>query len=251
MTTGRTGPALMTATTASGAEVEVVVKFKASCEMGTTSLAAEALAAMLATDLGLPMPRPYLVEIDPDFADSIADPTIRAKVIASVGTNFGTERIPSGFYALPTGKPLPEAIRPTALEVLAFDTLIANPDRRLGNPNYQTNGRAMFIYDHELALMTKAIINWRPPWEPLGVQFPVLLSPHTTHVFASEFKGKPVDLERLRNAFGAVTPERIDLYRSSLPQTWLTRDVDQMIDYVRQLKSNLARAIQNIEEALR
>lgn len=241
----------MFASTVAGDEVEVVTKFKASCDRRETSLAAEAIAAMLALDLGLPMPKPYLVEIEAEFATTITDPGVRVKAMASLGANFGTERIPSGFYVLPKHKALPEVLRETALEVLAFDTLINNPDRRLGNPNFVTNGRALFIFDHELAFMTRGIIDWKPPWEPFSVEFPVLLKPDSTHIFAAEFKGKPVNLDRFRGAFQAIADERIGDYRAALPPDWVNDDVDQMLEYVRQLKNNLARATQNIEEALR
>ena len=250
LSSGRTGPALVTAETASGTDIEIVVKFMASFDMGATSAAAEALAAMLAIDLGLPVPQPFLVEITAEFAESISEAKYRAKAQASVGMNFGTRKLPPGYYPWPRGKALPEGARQTAVEVLAFDTLIVNSDRRPQNPNFLANGREIFIFDHELALFTRGLIGWKPPWEPLAVQFPILLNPDSVHVFASEFKGKEVSLDRLQGAFEAVTPQRLAEYRSSIPTNWLNEDVDQMLRYIGQLRSNLPRAIQNIKEAL-
>ena len=55
---GRTAPVLAAIETEGLEEVEVFVKLSAGCDQGVVNLAREAIAACLAADLGLPVPRP-------------------------------------------------------------------------------------------------------------------------------------------------------------------------------------------------
>ena len=73
-TNGRTRPAIVVCETAAGDQIDVVAKFSASCDHGVVNLAREVVAACLAADLGLPIPKPFLLDIQPDWAASVADP---------------------------------------------------------------------------------------------------------------------------------------------------------------------------------
>jgi hypothetical protein len=53
---GKTWPCLLSCTRADGDETEVVAKFSAGCERQVGGLVAEAIAAILAADLDLPVP---------------------------------------------------------------------------------------------------------------------------------------------------------------------------------------------------
>ena len=64
MGTGKTKPMLLACTAPDGSDVEVVAKVSAGCERGVGGLVAEAIAAMLAADLDLPVPEPFLVRLD-------------------------------------------------------------------------------------------------------------------------------------------------------------------------------------------
>ena len=62
---GRTGPVLAACETGNDGEIEVFVKLSAGCDQGVTNLSREAIAACLAADLCLPVPKPWLVDIPP------------------------------------------------------------------------------------------------------------------------------------------------------------------------------------------
>ena len=62
MGNGKTWPCLVSGLKPDGDEMEVVAKFSAGCERQVGGLVAEAIAAMLAADLDLPVPEPVLVE---------------------------------------------------------------------------------------------------------------------------------------------------------------------------------------------
>ncbi|MBE7502337.1 MAG: hypothetical protein HS113_19045 [Verrucomicrobiales bacterium] len=167
--------------------------------------------------------------------------------------NFGSRKLPPGFATIPKERPIPHGLRGAAMEILAFDTFIANPDRTVDNPNCQSNGREFAIFDHELAFFMDGILGWKPPWERSGVQFPKGLPPKVRHVFLEELRGQEVDLSRLMGAFEAISPARLTEYRAALPPTWVGDGarVDQVLQYIEALQANAKKAIQHFTETLR
>lgn len=66
LSSGRNKPLLL-AGNLEGESVELVAKFEHRCERRVNALIAEALAAMFAADLDLPVPDPFVVRLDPDL----------------------------------------------------------------------------------------------------------------------------------------------------------------------------------------
>ena len=155
--------------------------------MKERALVTEAMAAMMAADLDLPVPEPFVVVLDGGFADHIPDPAIRERAKGLPIPAFGSRKLPPGFSTIVADRAVPGALLQTAAEIFAFDTFIVNPDRTAANPNCLTNGREFAIYDHELALFTEGLIGWRPPWEAGGVGFPNGLAANRRHVFLEQF----------------------------------------------------------------
>ena len=94
MKTGKTKPCLMAAERADGTEVELVVKFSGGCERGIGGLVVEAITAMFAADLELPVPEPFLVRVDPALAQLIPDLEIRDLCGVSSNVAFGSKLLP-------------------------------------------------------------------------------------------------------------------------------------------------------------
>jgi len=241
-------PSLMGCVRQDGTEVEAVVKLSAGCEMKHRSLVAEAITAVLAADLGLPL----LVKVDADFAATITDPDVRQRAQASVGWNFGSMKLPAGFATILKDRPVPHTLSTVAAEILAFDTFIANPDRTVANPNCLTNGRQFAIIDHELAFFMDGIVGWVAPWEPGGVSLPRGRPPQQCHVFVESVRGTSPDFGRLASAWRAVSHSRIAEYETALPSEWLGsgRALRRILDYVVKLRDHLDVAIGNLREAL-
>jgi hypothetical protein len=142
MGTGRTRPCLATCAKANGEEIDIIVKFSAGCERGCTAMVAEAAAALLASDLDLPVPEAFLVEVTTEFAATIPDLEAADLARRSVGFNFGSKKLPPGFATWPVGRIVPQCLLQSAAEILAFDLLIGNPDRRPEKPNCLFDGRS-------------------------------------------------------------------------------------------------------------
>jgi hypothetical protein len=232
--------------------MEAVVKFAAGCEAKELSLVREAVSAMLAADLDLPVPEPFVVAVEEELVETIPDPGARALAEASPRLNFGSKKLPTGFATYPADKPLQRALVTAAAEIFAFDHFIANPDRTVANPNLLFNGRQFAIYDHELAFLTEGVIGWKPPWEPDGAQFPPGMPPEVRHVFLEELRGNTFDLNRLSGAFEAISDERLDEYRQALPPEWISNEAsaDGILEYIRILKEHVGLAINQLQGAL-
>jgi len=258
MGVGKTAPSLVTCADDDGKPEELIVKFAGGCEAGIGSLLREAIAALMAADLDLPVPEPFLVNVAADFVATIPEEDARYRqaknnAAASIGWNFGSKKLPPGFSTIPKGRPIPQALMPLAAEILAFDTFIANPDRTVENPNCQSNGREFGIFDHELAFRTEGVLFWKAPWEKDSISFPKGQPDKIRHVFVDEVRGSEPDFRRLAGAFDVLTDDRLNEYRTELPNEWVGDggDLGRILDYVQALKQNIDVAITNLSDALR
>ena len=247
--TGKTMPIRLACETHAREEVEVVAKLSASCEGGVRALVAEAIAALLAADLDLPVPEPFVVKLESDFCATIPDPEIADLARRSSPVAFGSKKLPPGYATWPVGKSIPREAVNVAAEVFAFDALIANADRRTDNPNCLALGASLAIIDHELAFITEGVIGWRPPWE-IGA-LDALRRPQS-HLFTDQLRGKPVNFDRLTGAWAAITDVRLSAYRRALPTEWnaAMKSADNALKQIAAVRDNLEPALQEIARVL-
>jgi hypothetical protein len=251
ITRGRTGPFLLEGERGDGDTVEVIAKFTSE-QLTIEGLIRETFGALLAADLGLPVPACYCVALTPDFVASVtaSHPAYGATLAKAVPVGFGSAKLPPGFTAWMPQRGLPRTMRQTAAEIYAFDLLIQNPDRRPDNPNLQSRGEEFAIFDHEMALMTEGILCWTPPW-----QVDSLAAAAPRHVLFSELRGTQPDLSRLIGAWEAVDDSRLQAYRAALPPEWTAtaaaaQTADTGIGFLVDLRSNVRLAMQEIMRTL-
>lgn len=248
MSTGKTKPALLACEGQEG-EVEVVAKFSKGCSTG--GLVREALSAMLAADIGLPVPKPYLVEISPEFIDSVSDQAMAEHLRASDQFGFGSHRLPDGYaqWIAPQGLMSP-ALEEQAQGILAFDCWLTNADRRTDNPNLLTNGRTFAVFDHELALMTALNLFWQPPWIAQALEG---TQPPGNHVFHRHLQARAAyELRTICTGISELTNERINSYAAALPTSWVEADdsAQTASAFIMSLRDNLAPALTEFTRAL-
>lgn len=147
---GRTCPVLAACKCGEEDEAEVFLKLSAGCDQQVINLAREAVAACLAGDLVLPVPRPWLVEIPPEIISAVTDTQVSEMLRRSSPVAFGSTRS-SSFVAWSSGHSLTRSMYPLAAQILLFDAIIQNQDRRTNNPNCLVRGNELLIIDHELA----------------------------------------------------------------------------------------------------
>lgn len=216
-TSGRTRPAIVVCETATGDQIDIVAKFSASCDQGVVNLAREALAGCLAADLGLPIPKPFLLDIQPDWAASVVDPVARAAIQRSAPVAFGSTWVGAQFSTWNDGTLLRPAMQPAALGIFVFDAIIQNPDRRASNPNCLVRGDAIRIFDHELAFTHGVILGWTPPWQLGGLQH--LVQPGF-HIFRGKLRIENVDFHPVKESWKRIDDSRIAEYAASIPAEW-------------------------------
>lgn len=249
MTKGRTLPLLMVAEHSDGIEVELIGKFSDGQNIGANGLAREAITAMLAADLGLPVPPPLLVRVSEAFIDTVPDQKAATLLRQSLRVGFGSSKLPDGYSLWPHSHSLPKRMLAQAAEIFAFDALIQNADRRPDNPNMQVKGEQFAIYDHELAFIWEGILFWKPPWQPGGLDN---AAQSDRHVFFAAIKSQSVDFSRLVGAWEAVSDARLAEYRAALPAEWESASgtIDKVLGFVSDLRDNIQPAMIEIQRAL-
>jgi len=240
MSIGRTKPILINCERVDGDEVEVVAKFTFGCDKSPDGLVREALAAMLAKDLGLPVPEPFLVSVTPEFIASIENQDVLHLLRNSDTYGFGSRKLPDGFsvWTTPSGR-MSKKLAQEALEVFAFDAWLTNADRRVQNPNLLTDGRSFAIFDHEYTLMTSLNLCWQPPWIQGALTG---LNAPTNHVFYQTLKGTTgLDLSRICKAMTSISDGRINEYAQAIPASWQhgSTALTQGVDFISQLRENV------------
>ena len=142
VTSGRTKPSRVTCEKADKTFVEVVAKFSDACDYKDASLALEVIGACLAADLGLPVPKPYLLDVQPAWVATVTNAERRAAMQRSSPVAFGSTQAGTGFRAWTAADRITGAMLPSAAGIFAFDAFINNFDRRSDNPNCLVKGAA-------------------------------------------------------------------------------------------------------------
>lgn len=249
---GKTRPFYGWGERAGGEEIEVVIKIRAACPMGAKAMVAEAFSAMLASDLGLPIPEPFIVEMTGDYAEAIPDPEARDLARRSLGMNFALKKLPPGFSIWTPQRTVPRHLMQTAAEIIAFDLLIGNDDRRLAKPNCLFDGKELAIIDHEMAFphLTAHLLFWQEPWEA-GVFEPRRQVP-AMHLFQRSLAGKEIDFNRLQGAWEGINDERLETYFTALPKEWAGLDASRgIVSYLARVRDNLPGALEQVRLLLR
>ena len=247
MGVGRTKPLLLVCDGPDG-EVEVVAKFSEGCSVG--GLVREAMTAMLALDLQLPVPAPYLVKLSPEFVDSIPDLAVADFLRKGDKFGFGSHRLPDGYAAwIPPAARMSAGLEQEALDIFALDCWLTNSDRRVSNPNLLTNGKEFAIFDHELALMTTLNMFWKQPWLVNALNNS---RPPQDHIFFKHLRGRTgYSINKVQTQFQAITDQRIGEYVNALPLSWVSgTEVAIAKNFIIDLRDNLSPARTELTRAL-
>ncbi|MBO0902159.1 HipA family kinase [Jiella sonneratiae] len=245
---GRTGPILSACETDSSEEVEVFVKLSAGCEQNVVNLAREAVAACLAADLGLPVPKPWLVEIPREIIPVVSDAQVADKLRRSCKVAFGSTRS-TGFSVWSSGQRLSDLMKPLAVGILLFDAIIQNLDRRTENPNCLVRGTDLRIIDHELAFAHRLILFWRAPWVLGGM---AEFETPGRHIFVHELKGKPFDFSEIKARWTALSDARLQEYEAAIPPEWAAAraDIDAALKLIAEARDNIDACVEELGRIL-
>jgi hypothetical protein len=193
------------------------------------------VAAQLADDLGLQVPRAAVVDVPIGFDAIIAEKELAMMVKNSPGLNFGSVNIGPGFTTWPPGRNLVGTQRDQAADVFAFDTLVQNPDRRAVNPNLWARSDKLGVYDHEQAFsfLVLPIIGGAPrPWQ--AAKQPKSFQLLEQHIFYRSLRGGRLDFGPFKEKLGRLKDGQIQGYANAVPTAWRNQGdfCDQLVEYL-------------------
>jgi HipA-like protein len=250
---GLTRPFIVLAEDAEGHEVEAVLKVRtpdnADNHFGPTSLACELTCSILAKALGFSVPDYAVVQVSDELAAAVSDAAIRATLTANIGPNFGS-RLLEGVtdwdedhqHATPEVLQLLE-------DVMCFDSVALNDDRRAGRPNLLWRGQELTLIDHSLAL---TVFTWRPG----GTNHMTLLTDAQVreHCAFKALANKGRTFAELAGRWGArIDAADLQAARAAIPAEWETTPghLDQIFGFLNlrhialeSIRLGLARVVQ-------
>jgi hypothetical protein len=237
LSSGRTKPALCICERANGSRVDVIVKQAAGCDAGIAGLSREAIAACLAADLGLPVCEPLWVKV-PSGLIAETTPSITPTIA------FGSRYAGPQYGTWISGTKLDGSL---ASQIMFFDAVIQNFDRRVGNPNLLVRGDDVRIIDHEAAFIygRDRVIGWIPPWQLGGMQ--AVVNP-SGHILRSLLSVDSIDEVRIKAAWSKIDEGKLREYRQALPPEF--RENTTTMEQVERALTLVREACQRIDECL-
>lgn len=234
---------------ADGSIVAVVAKFSDFCDQKETHLAREVIGALLAADLGLPVPEPFLVEVPEGWAEIVPDIDRRERIAASGPLAFGSRMVTGGYSTWTPNTRIKEGMFDTAAAIFVFDAIIQNFDRKADNPNCLVRGEEIRIIDHELAFAHRLVLGWRAPWLVGGLNW---LETNGSHIFLADLKRSGVEFAPIQQRWTAITNERLIEYRATIPADWAHNapDLDSALTLIRDARNNIDACITEIRRVL-
>jgi hypothetical protein len=229
--------------------LECVVKIRSRVEGGNSALVylKEWVAAALGKMLNIPVPQPFAVKITNEFANSQSIP-LREELLKSTGLAFGSE-FKAGFSSWVTSALLPSELRESAADLVAFDVMIHNPDRRKENSNVMTRHNELLVFDHDMAFSFLELI--------IGQKIDPWLDPcsyiQAHHIFSGQFGRNLPTLANFRQAVTLITDDDLELIRKQIPEEW-ARDnqnsLDQIVLTVKKRRDHVSEWLSEVEQCL-
>lgn len=232
---GSTHPCVFTCQDEKGAIAgEYVVKFRSEVRGNETGLLFEFVATHLAGLLAIPVPPPALIELTEALAEATPDASVADRIRRSAGLNFGTRFLSPGYATWPTDKSIPRILLQTAVEIVAFDALIDNADRRRVKPNLLHKGDDIYVFDHEMAFAFVFLIGELPTiWTEDRLRF---LKDHPLH---SGLRGQAMDLSRFASALRRLGEPKLRDIIEAVPAEWRSPHAEKIVHHLGQARDHV------------
>jgi len=244
---GTTQPMLIRGVcTKTGVKSDYVAKYKNSPRMSIESSGRELIAAFIAKELELHVADPVLVNVTPEFVDTLIGKDGYKFASNSIGLNFGCKYF-EGYWEFIKGQMPTNTQFQDAEKIYAFDIFIANPDRRVDKQNMLTDGDKILIFDHELAFaFVMDIIKNPNPWL-LG---PADLSWIKNHYFYNILKQNEHNFDTFVESFNVLDKNfwaKVDVL---IPKEWVTSQISEIQNNIELLVKNRDHFLENLYKTL-
>lgn len=198
----------------------------------------EVLGNLLARELGIETPEPFIVEIDEDFVQVNRKILWENSLALKTGLGVGCEYFSQGFTAVTSNINLSKEKLEQAIMIYGFDLLTQNPDRRETNPNCAIKGDKIIAFDFEKSLsFLYPIFGQKPaPWELSKLK----LSGNDRHIFKANLKAreKEINWQPLVEKVKQINTEKVEELCSSIPFE-LGTYTDKICEHFASIVSNI------------
>lgn len=241
---------------ADGKLFDVYAKLTDKLHTGIKGYTAEAIASLLAADLGLHTPQPFAVTIDDNFIASVTDENIRKRLESSARVVFATQALPPSAKVPTTDMPLSTDQLRSAGNIFAFDALIENYDRGGGGKaNCLLNGEIISVIDHEKAFPTAMgllLIGRKNPWEVGALE---KYRSSGSHLFINQIlkNSSKIDMSEFFSLWTSLTDERINEYGNCLPPQWANDNnscVALILQHIVDIRDNIDGCVTEINRVI-
>jgi hypothetical protein len=233
---GKTKPRLVVAIDARNQTKQVVLKPRfpttsvGDGHFASTSLACELICAALARAIGLKVPDYAIVEIRPDFANSIHDNATRELFFKNIGPNFGSVYYKSVPSWKPISRKLSQAVIDQLEDILSFDSIVINGDRKISNTNLLYHDDQLLLIDHSLAL---PVHSWGQ--QAFAELPPVPEEIVEGHCAIRDLKGQGCSYRRVFDSWQErINTQELEELRAMLPDSWERNagDIDKIFTFL-------------------
>lgn len=140
-------------------------------------------------------------------------------------------------------------MHPLAAEILLFDAIIQNPDRRTDNPNCLVPGHDLRIIEHELAFARPVILMWREPWVERGME---TFETAGNRIFVRGLKGRQIDFGPTRDRWRGLSNTCLNEYKATIPREWAEArlDIDAALKLIANARESVDACIGKLERIL-
>jgi hypothetical protein len=191
------------------------------------------------------MPDAALVELSEDLSAAMPAAAVGERIARSAGLNFGTRYMTGGYVTWPLDDPVPGALRQTAVEILAFDAVIDNADRRREKPNLLCKGDELLVIDHELAFaFTRLVGQPDRPFESGAADF------LKEHPLRAGLRRAEVNLDRFTGELEALSGDVIATLCGSVPEEFGADHLDKIAAWVEEASGGGDQLIARIRRLL-
>lgn len=188
-----------------------VLKFRGAGQ-GVKALISELIGGEIARAAGLKIPEIVLAEVDPAFGRTEPDEEIQDLLKASAGLNLGLHYLPGSISFDPEVTKVDPYL---ASKIVWLDCLLTNVDRTIRNTNMLVWKKELWLIDHGAALYFHHSTD---DWEEHCKKPFVQIKDHVLLPWATE-------LDKVDEEFKVILkPDLINLFVSSIPDEWLTKD---------------------------
>lgn len=231
----------------SGEKLDVVVKLSGAERMNyTAAKLKEVLALFIAMEWEIPCVKPVIVNITPQFVETLRGHNTYQVASKSLGINFGSENI-AGLRTLPGNEPLSNTQKKFALNIFAYDAFISNPDRTYNKPNMITDGKVIYILDHELGFsFTMDLIKNEEPWNLSEADNTTL----RRHVLYKRIKGEDFPDDEILPKFDKLDQDFWSKAEQLIPDEWLSEQIVQIRDYLNSISAHKEKFVEQLNRVI-